>query len=198
MAGFEIRTLRYHTVGPVNLTVKQGECIGLTGASGSGKTLFLRACADLDPYKGDILLDGRNSFDYSGPEWRRTVGLLPADIMWWYDRVGAHFDTAVPEMLERLNLNTEVFSWPVERLSSGEKQRLGLVRLLANQPRVLLLDEPTANLDKENVKSVEGLISDWINQKSVMAIWVSHDPVQLKRVARRIFQLQHDTFNKLE
>ncbi|HDK38151.1 MAG TPA: ATP-binding cassette domain-containing protein, partial [Thiolapillus brandeum] len=77
----------------------------------------------------------------------------------------------------------EVLDWQTGRLSSGEKQRLALARMLANQPRVLLLDEPTANLDMRNTEIVEQIIQDYLQQYQAAVIWVSHDPEQLSRVA---------------
>ena len=73
--------------------------------------------------------------------------------------------------------------WPLTRCSSGEKQRLAILRLLANKPRVLLLDEPTANLDAENTDKVESLIADYLANHNAMAIWVSHNHAQLRRVS---------------
>jgi ABC-type iron transport system FetAB ATPase subunit len=77
----------------------------------------------------------------------------------------------------------------VIRLSSGEKQRLALLRLLANQPRVLLLDEPTANLDPENTRRVEAVIREYCRERAAAVVWVSHDREQAARVADRQFEV---------
>lgn len=73
--------------------------------------------------------------------------------------------------------------WEVSRLSSGERQRLSLARLLAGYPKVLLLDEPTANLDKANTNRVEELILTYLREQGASALWVSHDPEQRHRMA---------------
>ena len=73
----------------------------------------------------------------------------------------------------------------VARRSGGERQRVALLRMLANQPRVLLLDEPTANLDQDNVARVEKLVAAYMADQSAGVLWVSHDPRQTTRVARR-------------
>ena len=75
------------------------------------------------------------------------------------------------------------------RLSSGEKQRLAFIRLLAQNPRVLLLDEPTANLDSENRERIETLVSNYVFQQEAGCLWVSHNDTQLDRISRRRFQL---------
>jgi ABC-type iron transport system FetAB ATPase subunit len=73
----------------------------------------------------------------------------------------------------------------VTRLSSGEKQRLALLRLLANQPRVLLLDEPTANLDPQNTRRVEAMIAAYREARGAAVVWISHDREQAARVCDR-------------
>jgi energy-coupling factor transporter ATP-binding protein EcfA2 len=84
-----------------------------------------------------------------------------------------------------LGLGSDVLQWQVQRLSTGEKQRLAILRLLANRPRALLLDEPTASLDRENVDRAEGLLLEFCRDHKAPIIWVSHDPGQLERVAER-------------
>jgi len=106
--------------------------------------------------------------------------------------VGAHFepaDPSLPPLLEKLAFPPEVLDWQVSRLSSGEKQRLALVRLLANRPQALLLDEPSASLDPESVGRAETLIKEYLAETSAPALWVSHDTAQIARVASRVLRL---------
>jgi ABC-type iron transport system FetAB ATPase subunit len=187
--GFHIVDLGVHTLQNVRLTLEPGQCVGLTGASGSGKSIFLRALADLDPHAGGMYLDGVAAELVPAPQWRRQVGLLPAESAWWHDAVGPHFDHVPRQWLAELGFDTGVMDWQVSRLSSGERQRLALLRLLSRQPRVLLLDEPTANLDRENTRRVESLLSRYRRQHAVMMIWVSHDPEQLRRNCDPIFTI---------
>jgi len=77
---------------------------------------------------------------------------------------------------------------PVTRLSNGESQRLALLRLLENRPRVLLLDEPTASLDETNARRVEDLVRNYCRAHEAALVWVSHDRFQLQRLgARKIY-----------
>lgn len=177
-------------LGPLGLQMAAGDCVALSGPSGSGKSLLLRAIADLDPHEGGLYLEGRSYQELSGPEWRRRVGLLPAETYWWEDRVGAHFAQPDAHLLELLGFGLECMEWHVSRLSSGERQRLGLARLLAQQPRVLLLDEPTANLDAANTGRVEACVKDYRRRHQTAVLWVSHNPEQRQRVASRQLQLE--------
>ena len=68
-----------------------GECVAIRGPSGGGKTLLLRAIADLDPNEGTVCLEGRNRATISGPDWRRLFGYVPAEPGWWAETVGNHF-----------------------------------------------------------------------------------------------------------
>lgn len=174
--------LRTRHIGPINLEVDGARCCCLSGASGSGKSLLLRAIADLDPHEGEVYLDGLVCSRTPPPEWRRNVGLLSADSAWWGPTVGAHFCRPDPEGLVRLGFSAEVMDWEVERLSSGERQRLALLRLLCARPRALLLDEPTANLDPAFAGIVEEMIGHYRDEFDTPVLWVSHDPGQIQRL----------------
>ena len=188
MRQFEAKELRYGGFGPVSFALRAGERIGVSGPSGCGKTRLLRALADMDPWQGEVRLESQSPAAMPASAWRRRVAYLPAESQWWYDDVGAHFAVA-PEAADvrALGLETEVLAWPVARLSSGEKQRLGLLRTLANRPTVLLLDEPTAHLDAERTRAFEALVLRRCEAEGMMAVWVAHDPEQLRRVAARGF-----------
>ncbi|GBC62991.1 ATP-binding protein [Desulfonema ishimotonii] len=190
MDGLHLEDLRFKDIGPVNLRIGRGECVGISGPSGAGKTLLLRAIADMDPHTGNVFLDGTESRDMTAPEWRKKVGLLPAESAWWADTVGAHFRSVSEVWFRRLGFEADVLSWEISRLSGGERQRLALLRLLTNRPEALLLDEPTANLDPESVMRVEELIGEYRRTCMAPVLWVSHDPRQLQRVASRRFLIR--------
>ncbi len=168
-----------------------GECVGISGPSGSGKTRLLRAVADLDVHEGQVALDGVPREHFRPSDWRRRVGLLPADNHWWLERIGDHLGDIDEEALERLGLEPDLLTQPVTRLSSGERQRFALLRLLANRPVVLLLDEPTANLDAQSAARVEALLECYRRSARASVLWVSHDLEQIRRVARHRLRMQH-------
>jgi ABC-type iron transport system FetAB ATPase subunit len=179
--GLKISNLGVHTLAGIDLSITAGQCAGLIGPSGAGKSLFLRALADLDPHEGSVWLDGVQADQIPAPHWRRQVALLPAESVWWHDTVGPHFDNPPDAGLKELGFDSDVLSWKISRLSSGERQRLAVLRLLALQPKVLLLDEPTANLDRINTQRVESLLNGYRRSRNPVVIWVSHDIEQLRR-----------------
>ncbi len=179
------------TLAVSSLELEAGECVALSGPSGAGKSQLLRAIADLDPHQGEVLLEGQSAESFVPGEWRRQVGLLPAESQWWAERIGDHFAAPDEEALAALGFDAGVMQWQVARCSTGERQRLALLRLLGNRPRVLLLDEPTASLDPASVRRVEALVERYRREQQSAVLWVSHDPEQIQRVAGRHL-LMHD------
>ncbi len=169
---------------PLDLQIPPGSLLLLSGPSGSGKSRLLRAIADLDPHAGEVWLNGRARSQWSAPDWRKQVGLLPAESHWWSDRVGDHFFQSPSPWLAELGFEEDVLSWSVHRLSTGERQRLALARMLALQPKVLLLDEPTANLDPVNRQRVDQLIETYRRTRKAPVLWASHDRQQRERLAQ--------------
>jgi putative ABC transport system ATP-binding protein len=186
-----LEQLAVRHVGPIDLRIGAGECVCLQGASGSGKSLLLRAVADLDPHRGTLRLDGRACGEMAAPQWRRQVVLVPAEAQWWAERVGEHFaPQPAADWLARLGLPAACMDWQVARCSTGERQRLALLRALALQPAALLLDEPTGNLDADTSAAVEALIADIRREHGTAVLWVSHDARQAARVAQRCLVLR--------
>lgn len=180
-----IKQLVTRHVGPLDLELAAGECVALSGPSGAGKTLLLRAVADLDAHGGEVWLEGTACQSMRAHEWRCRVGLLQAESQWWGERIGEHFQDVDEALLGELGFGREVMGWEVARCSTGERQRLALLRLLQNRPQVLLLDEPTASLDAENVSRVEAVIARLRQEQELAVLWVSHDAAQAGRVATR-------------
>jgi ABC-type iron transport system FetAB ATPase subunit len=185
-----IEGLCNHALGPLSFSLNAGECVALSGPSGVGKTLLLRAIADLDLHQGQVFLNEVECQYYTGAAWRRQIGLLPTESQWWRDRVGEHFARLDTDLLEKIGFGADVMGWQVSRLSSGERQRLALVRLLSLTPAVLLLDEPTASLDQDKVRRVEALLAEYRHVHQAPVLWVSHDPQQVVRVADRTLYLE--------
>lgn len=191
----EVEGLRTAHLGPVDLRVQAGGLVQLTGASGAGKSLLLRAIADLDPNQGRVRLNDRDREGIAPTDWRRQVAYVPAETAWWGLDVAEHLPTdwersQAQAWLTRFALPEDALEWDVERLSSGERQRLGLLRAFLNRPRVLLLDEPTANLDLENTRRIERAVRAYLADTGAGALWVSHDTLQRNRLGGRILEIQ--------
>ena len=186
-----IDQLQFLEWGPYSFSVEPASVLCLSGDSGSGKSLLLRAITDLIPSQGKCAIGEKGRETMKGPEWRRHVRLLPAESAWWADQVAAHFpDDYNWEALGDLGFENDVQTWDIGRLSSGEKQRLGLARALARPLAALLLDEPSANLDDRSAERVETFILDFQKQVNCPIIWVSHDVEQIKRVASKWYRME--------
>ncbi len=183
----------------VTLAIGAGELVTLSGPSGCGKTLLLRAIADLDPSIGTAMLDGKHRDQYSGPEWRRRVGFVATESAWWTARVGDHFPTPpAGDDLSALGLSAVVLTQDVSGLSTGERQRLALLRSLGNRPRIILLDEPTASLDHESTLCLEALVRAYITSTRCGVLWVCHDLTQRQRIADRAFQVDDGALRQVD
>jgi len=185
-----IRNLSGISIGPIDLKLANGDVVAITGPSGAGKSMMLRAIADLDPNQGELLLDGQERETFHAPDWRRRVCYVAAETSWWAERVGNHFEdknTAI-SLLEEVGLGETAMDWSIPRLSTGEKQRLGLARSLLGKPRVLLLDEPTSALDDVNRRLVDDLLRKQADEGCAIII-VTHDPEQAVRLKARTYAI---------
>ncbi|MEO5341749.1 MAG: ATP-binding cassette domain-containing protein [Gammaproteobacteria bacterium SHHR-1] len=187
-----IEQLRILHLPPLSFSLRAGEITVLSGPSGCGKSLLLRAMVDLDCHSGEVRLGGQRREAMPAPAWRRLLGLLPAESHWWRNTAAEHLPAAVDLPLKALDLPAEALGWQISRLSTGERQRLALLRLLAMGPSALLLDEPTANLDADNGLRVERLIRAYADEHQAPVLWVSHDAAQRQRIADRQLRLEPD------
>ncbi len=181
--------------GPYNLALQAGECVALVGASGSGKSVFLRLIADLDPHEGEVALDGRLRSTWPAPAWRQQVVYQAAEPAWWAATAIEHMHGATPEALAPwlapLGLASALLQADITRLSTGERQRMALVRSLSRQPRVLLLDEPTASLDAASALAAEALVSARMRSEGLAVIWVTHSREQAQRLGHRVLEVRN-------
>ena len=174
----------------LSFEVAAGECLTVEGPSGSGKTRLLRAIADLDPAGGYVHFEGVERGEMPGPEWRRRVRYAAAEPAWWAATAREHFPLGakLERLLSALGLDTHHLDRPLSELSTGERQRLGLIRALADEPRVLLLDEPTSALDATAAAMAEELIKFQLLAERIVLL-VSHDADQIERLAHARLQL---------
>lgn len=185
--------LRNAVAGPFDLTLDAGECLAITGPSGAGKSVFLRMVADLDPHDGEALLDGAARSAMAPSAWRARVTYSAAEPGWWHERVGDHFAVPPSALVQRLGLRPDILDQTVRLCSTGERQRLALIRALAGSPTVLLLDEPTASLDADSVSAAEALLRER-RAAGMTLVLVTHDLVQAERLGDRHQRLVNGRF----
>ncbi len=179
------------------LAIGAGEMFALVGPSGAGKSTLLRLLNFLEtPTQGEIIYQGQSVNGNLSIETRRQVTtvfqrpvLLRASVR---DNVayglglrGQRADGRVEEMLTRVGL-AALADAPAQKLSGGEMQRVALARALVIEPRVLLLDEPTANLDPYNVGLIEEIVREQNRARGTTIVLVTHNVFQAKRLAQRV------------
>jgi putative ABC transport system ATP-binding protein len=190
----------------VNLKVESGDFLAILGPSGSGKSTMLNLIGALDkPTAGTLLIDGVDVSTLSDnqlADLRRRIGfvfqffnLIPRFTA--KDNVELAMSIAnmskaerkkrAGELLETVGLKDRINHKPAE-LSGGQQQRVAIARALANNPRFLLLDEPTGNIDSKTASEVIALIKKLNEEKGVTIIMVTHDQ-HLAREAKRTVQM---------
>ncbi len=181
-----------------SLVIREGERLALVGPSGAGKSTLLRLLNFLEaPSQGSLRYYGEAITNGSARlELRRQVTtvfqrpvLLDADVS-ANARFGLrlrsqHDEVRVQALLERVGLGPMVHA-PARKLSAGEMQRVALARALLVEPKVLLLDEPTANLDPYNVGLIEDIVREHCRRTDTTVVLVTHNIFQARRVAERI------------
>jgi len=199
---------RVHAAAGISLTVQAGELVALYGPSGSGKTtLLLLAAGILHPDSGTVRFDGRDVAAMSEREaaaYRlRDVGIvfqsfhlipgasaLDNATVKLLGRGSARRDARrrAQPWLDRVGIGGKAARHPA-KLSAGERQRVAVARALANEPRLLLADEPTGNLDSESGRTVLSLLAEICHGSGLAVLLATHDPAALD-FADRALQLR--------
>lgn len=179
-----------------HLAVYTGEILALVGPSGAGKSTLLRLLNFLEtPTAGSIRFEGRTCGGPVPLDVRRQVTTVfqrpvllranvRANVAYGLRLRGLASDGAVDALLEQIGLEP-LARCPAWTLSGGEMQRVALARALAVGPRVLLLDEPTANLDPYNVSLLENIVRDYNARHGTTVVLVTHNIFQARRLASR-------------
>ena len=185
-----------HAVNDISFSVKQGEFIGIVGPSGCGKTTILSLIAGLiKPTKGEILVDGKK---VEGPstdvgymlqqdhlfEWRTIMqnALLGLEI---HGKTNRETKEKVERLLETYGLGEFKNHYP-DQLSGGMRQRAALIRTLAVDPKILLLDEPFSALDYQTRLAMSDEVSTIIRKEGKTALLVTHDISEVVSMSYRV------------
>jgi iron complex transport system ATP-binding protein len=213
LEGSEIRYrypgVDHEAVAGVSLHVRQGEMVGIVGPNGSGKTTLLRLLVGvLRPQHGDVTIAGKAIGEWQRKELARTIGVVAqreepafpltvgqAVLLGRYPHMGALAApgpedlAAVQSALERCDVAQLSDRW-LATLSGGEWQRVRVARALAQAPRVLMLDEPTASLDVRHEMEVFELVSDLVHRDGLAGVVVTHHVNLVARFVDRVVVME--------
>ncbi len=178
----------------VSLSVKEGDFVGIIGPNGSGKTTLLKSISRvLKPHKGTILLDKDDIYSLTGSEVAKQLAVVPQDSVIGFSFLALdvvlmgrnpHMSRFQMESTKDLSIARRVMeltnTWhlaerPINELSGGERQRVIIARALAQEPKVLLLDEPMTHLDIINQLEIMDLVKDLCSKQGLIVLAVFHD-----------------------
>ncbi len=191
----------------VSLHIEEGEFVFVVGDSGSGKsTLIKLLLKELEPTEGEITINRKKLSEIKRnqiPRFRRSIGVVFQDFRLLKDRdvyeniafaqrvIGAptaKIKRRVPMMLSMVGLAAKYKSYP-RQLSGGEQQRVAIARALVNEPKILLADEPTGNLDNNNAWEIMKLLEE-INQRGTTVLVVTHNLEIVKAMKKRVITMK--------
>ncbi|MCR4797877.1 MAG: cell division ATP-binding protein FtsE [Lachnospiraceae bacterium] len=191
----------------VNLHILPGEFVFIVGKSGSGKSTMIKLLQkELAPTHGKIMVNGRDIGNISRkniPTYRRNIGVVFQNFRLLQDRnvyenvafamrvteaSKREIKKKVPQMLSLVGLAAKYRSLP-RQLSGGEQQRVAIARALVNEPKILLADEPTGNLDNHNAWEIMRLL-DEINQRGTTVVVVTHNMDIVKAMNKRVITIK--------
>jgi len=201
---YRTESIETHALEDLSLTVKAGEFVSVTGPSGSGKTTFLNVAGLLDTFdSGTYLLDGKDVSRLSDREMsqirNRTIGfifqsfnLIPdlnvfdnVDVPLRYRGLpSAERKQRIEKALGMVGLSARTRHLP-SQLSGGQQQRVAIARVLAGDPKLILADEPTGNLDSVMTREIMDLL-ERINASGTTIVMVTHSPECAERASRQL------------
>jgi putative ABC transport system ATP-binding protein len=181
----------------VSFCVRESQMTAIVGPSGSGKSSLLKLVNRLEsPKSGHILFHKKNITEYPVTQLRRQIGMvfqesylfdgtIEENISYGPMLHGMWFKGMEKKLLELVGLPVSFLSRKAGELSGGEKQRVAIARTLANNPKVLLLDEITSALDISSVELIEGLLTTLMKEKEITMMMVTHDLKQAERLSHQ-------------
>lgn len=191
----------------VSLDIEEGEFVFIVGDSGSGKsTLIKLLLKELEPTEGTITINNKKLNKIKRrqiPKFRRNIGVVFQDFRLLKDRniydnvafaqkvIGESnrsIKKNVPSMLSMVGLAAKYRSYP-RQLSGGEQQRVAIARALINEPKILLADEPTGNLDNHNAWEIMKLLEE-INSRGTTVVVVTHNLEIVKSMNKRVITMK--------
>ncbi len=193
----------------LSFDIKSGELVALIGSSGVGKsTLLHMLLGEEKPDTGSVEIDGYDILQLRRPElqlMRRSMGVIFQDYKLLQQKTifenvafamevcgnsDAEIEQRVPELLKKVHLSDCEHKFP-NQLSGGEKQRVAIARALVHEPRLLVADEPTGNLDPENGKEIGKILHQLNTEDNITIIIATHDPDLVNRIRPRVLYFEN-------
>jgi putative ABC transport system ATP-binding protein len=204
---YDLGLVKLHVLRGINLKIKKSEIVAIMGPSGSGKSTMLHMLGCLDrPTKGKVIIDGVDVSKLNENELakirREKIGFI-FQFFYLIPSLTALKNVELPmtflgnikdkekkakELLKMVGLEERMYHRP-NQISGGESQRVAIARALANDPQIILADEPTGNLDSKSGKEVMEILTKLNKERGVTLILVTHDPL-IARHAERIINLK--------
>jgi cell division transport system ATP-binding protein len=190
-----------------NLHIDDGEFVFIVGPTGAGKSTLIKLISrEVEPDEGDIIVDGQIIDDLSNreiPQFRRQIGMVFQDFrllpnLTVYENVAFAKEVIhspkrtikriVPQLLAMVDIEDLADKFP-DQISGGEQQRVAIARAIANNPKYVIADEPTGNLDGDTAWAIMDLL-DQINRRGTTVVMVTHAADIVERMNRRVITIQ--------
>jgi len=190
-----------------NLHIDDGEFVFIVGPTGAGKSTLIKLISrEIEPDEGDIIVDGRVIDDLSNreiPAFRRQIGMVFQDFrllpnLTVYENVAFAKEVThspkrvikrmVPQLLAMVDIEDLADKFP-DQISGGEQQRVAIARAIANNPKYIIADEPTGNLDGDTAWAIMDLL-DQINKRGTTVVMVTHAADIVEKMNRRVVTIQ--------
>ena len=190
-----------------NLHIDDGEFVFIVGPTGAGKSTLIKLISrEIEPDEGDIVVDGRVIDDLSNreiPAFRRQIGMVFQDFrllpnLTVYENVAFAKEVThspkrvikrmVPQLLAMVDIEDLADKFP-DQISGGEQQRVAIARSIANNPKYIIADEPTGNLDGDTAWAIMDLL-DQINKRGTTVVMVTHAADIVEKMNRRVVTIQ--------
>ncbi|WP_019674049.1 ABC transporter ATP-binding protein [Psychrobacter lutiphocae] len=213
MSGLKIQNLSfgYSQNGPcilenINFTANPGEVTSLIGANGAGKSTLLKSLMGLNKAKGDIFIDGKNKTTYAPHQLSKTISFLTQDnthipsltvfevvLLGRMHQLGMSVDSCeldkVHNILQTLHLQN-LADRPYNQLSGGQRRVVDIAQAIVKEPKILIMDEPTANLDMQNDLEIMELIQAYTRAKQTTTLLTLHDLNMACRYSDKLVMLK--------
>ncbi|SDT11026.1 putative ABC transport system ATP-binding protein [Paenibacillaceae bacterium GAS479] len=208
--------LAYEALSDIDLTIKKGEFVGIMGPSGSGKTTLLNVISTIDlPTTGEVLINGQNPHEFSSEQLavfrRRELGFI-FQFFNLLSTLTVKENIALPLALD--GVKTEIINEKIGQIadklgiadilqkrtyeiSGGQAQRTAIARALIHQPKLILADEPTGNLDSKSARDVLGVLSAMNKAQEATMMMVTHDALAASYCNRVIFIRDGKLYNEI-